>query len=464
MKNIYNNLLLIVGVIILFAACKKVEPLPYYAKGTAPVLSASTTTITATPADSANTALTLNWTNPNYATDSATQKFVIEIDSSGRNFAHEYTRTVSGTLSTSFTAAELNAIVAGFSFKPDSTYSLDIRIKSSYANNNEQYSSKAVTVTIKPYIVPVTLTASSTDALVLKIDNAANTALSFSWTASQFGSTTIYYALQIDTAGGNFITPQVIKYDTTHSANLTIGDLNTALINLGVAAGATANAAFRIAGFLDAGYTQPAVISNNVNVSVTTYLPFLFQYVPGDYQSWNPSGAPSLGSTVPNLNAFEGYVYVPSGGSYEFKINSAPDWNHTSYGDGGNNKLSTSGGNLKWPNSGGFYLLKTDMSALTWSATITNWGIIGDATPNGWNASTPMTYDATNHVWVINSIHLAAGAAKFRANDAWDINLGGNLNALKYGGDNISIPDAGNYKVVLDLSHPLKYTATFTKL
>src|SRR3954468_6346943 len=147
MKNIYNNLLLIAGAIILFAACKKVESLPYYAKGTAPELTVSTTTITTSPADSASTVLTLNWTNPNYATDSATQKFVIEIDSSGRNFAHEYTRTVSGALSTSFTAAELNAIVAGFAFKPDSTYSLDIRIKSSYANNNEQYSSKVVTVT-----------------------------------------------------------------------------------------------------------------------------------------------------------------------------------------------------------------------------------------------------------------------------------------------------------------------------
>ena len=104
------------------------------------------------------------------------------------------------------------------------------------------------------------------------------------------------------------------------------------------------------------------------------------------------------------------------------------------------------------------------MTAMTWSATITNWGIIGDATPDSWDASTPMTYDAANNVWVINSIYLSAGSVKFRANDAWDLNLGGNLSALNYGGDNISISDAGNYKVVLDLSHPLKYTATFTKL
>lgn len=455
--------LLIAGAVLAFAACRKFDTLPYYAKGTAPVLSASTTAITASPADSANAVLTLNWTNPHYATDSATQKYVIEIDSAGHNFMHEYIRTVSGILSTAFTAVELNAIVASFGFRPDSTYSLDIRIKSSYANNNEQYTSNVVTVTITPYIVPITLTPSSTNALVLNIDNASSTAISFNWTASQFGATTIYYALQIDTAD-SFTTPQVIKYGTSLSGALTVGDLNTALINLGVSAGATANAVFRIVGYLDAGYTQPAVFSNTATVSVKTYLPFLYQYVPGDYQGWNPSTAPSIAATMPNLNAYEGYVYVPSGGSYEFKITSASDWNHTSYGSGGSGVLSTSGGNLVWPNGGQYYLLKTDMSALTWSATITNWGIIGDATPKGWDASTPMTYDATNHVWAINSIALTAGSIKFRANDAWDINLGGNLSALSYGGDNISIRASGIYKVVLDLSHPRRYTAIFTKL
>ena len=53
---------------------------------------------------------------------------------------------------------------------------------------------------------------------------------------------------------------------------------------------------------------------------------------------------------------------------------------------------------------------------------------------------------------------------KFRANNGWDINLGGNLSGLTYGGDNISISEAGNYKIVLDLSNPLKYKATITKL
>jgi hypothetical protein len=185
--------------------------------------------------------------------------------------------------------------------------------------------------------------------------------------------------------------------------------------------------------------------------------------VPGDYQGWDPASAPELGATVPNLNDYEGYVYVPAGGTNEFKITNAPDWSHTAYG-GDATTLSSSGSNLVWPSGGGYYYLKANPSALTWSATTTTWAIIGDATPGGWGTDTPMTYDAANNVWVINSVALSANSLKFRANGAWDINLGGNTSALSYGGDNITISEAGNYKIVLDLSHPLKYTATLTKL
>jgi hypothetical protein len=200
-----------------------------------------------------------------------------------------------------------------------------------------------------------------------------------------------------------------------------------------------------------------------INLKVTTYLPFMYLWVPGDYQGWNPSTAPQLGATVPDLLNYEGYVNVPAGGSFEFKMTNEPDWNHIAYG-GDATTLSTSGGNLKWPDGAGYYYVKANPTALTWSATKTTWAIIGDATPGGWGSDTPMTYDPVNNVWVINSVALSANSLKFRANNAWDINLGGNLNKLSYGGDNIPISSAGNYKIVLDLSHPLKYTATLTKL
>jgi hypothetical protein len=189
-------------------------------------------------------------------------------------------------------------------------------------------------------------------------------------------------------------------------------------------------------------------------------------WVPGDYQTpppnWTPATAPKLGA-VPGENDYEGYINVPAGGSFQFKITPAPNWDN-SFGDGGAGKLSSSGENLIWPDGAGYYYVKANPIALTWSATKTTWAIIGDGTPGGWVADTPMTYDPVNNVWVINSVALTANNIKFRANGGWDINLGGNLSKLSYGGDNIAIGSAGNYKIVLDLSHPLRYTATLTKL
>ena len=55
---------------------------------------------------------------------------------------------------------------------------------------------------------------------------------------------------------------------------------------------------------------------------------------------------------------------------------------------------------------------------------------------------------------------------KFRANDAWDINLGDTKadGLLEPGGDNIKVAVAGKYLVTLNLSVGGNYTYVLTKL
>ena len=71
----------------------------------------------------------------------------------------------------------------------------------------------------------------------------------------------------------------------------------------------------------------------------------------------------------------------------------------------------------------GFYAAKVVLSALTYELTpITTVGIIGSATEQGWDASTPMEWDTTEKCWVITTT-LKGGAGyelKFRGNDDWD--------------------------------------------
>ena len=86
-------------------------------------------------------------------------------------------------------------------------------------------------------------------------------------------------------------------------------------------------------------------------------------------------------------------------------------------------------------------------------ATYGSVGIIGDATPDGWDSDTDMTPLANAPwVYVIDEITLVAGAAKFREDDDWAVNWGAtdfpNGTGVQ-GGDNIPITP-GDYKVTLN--------------
>jgi hypothetical protein len=166
MRN-HSNYILAAGFLILaLASCTKLTN-QYYANGKTPVLSASTTTIAPTPADSLNVVLTFRWTNPEYATDSATEKYTIQIDSSGRNFSKAVNIVVSGVLVDSITAKQINTIALGFGFFYRVAYNMDVRLISSYANNNEQYTSNTITINFTPYVIPPKVPPPGTKKLFL---------------------------------------------------------------------------------------------------------------------------------------------------------------------------------------------------------------------------------------------------------------------------------------------------------
>ncbi|MCW3105861.1 MAG: hypothetical protein JWQ09_367 [Segetibacter sp.] len=154
MKNI-SKLLFFAAIVLCFAACDKANNLPLYQNGIAPVLTASSTTVAPAAADSNKTALTITWTYPNHAVaDPNSIKYTIEIDSTGKNFAKSYTRVITGNLSTSFTAKELNNILLGKGYAFNVPVDMDVKVTSSYANNNERITSSVIKVKMTPYKIP----------------------------------------------------------------------------------------------------------------------------------------------------------------------------------------------------------------------------------------------------------------------------------------------------------------------
>lgn len=154
MKPVIKILSLLAVTAISFMACHKVDDLPHYDNGSAPVLTASSATVAPAPADSNNVALTLNWTYPDYATDTNNIKYVVEIDSTGKNFANASTKQIIGTLSTSFLAKELNTMLLGFGYAFNKPVDMDVKVTSSYVNNNEKLASNIIKIKMTPYKIP----------------------------------------------------------------------------------------------------------------------------------------------------------------------------------------------------------------------------------------------------------------------------------------------------------------------
>lgn len=180
-------------------------------------------------------------------------------------------------------------------------------------------------------------------------------------------------------------------------------------------------------------------------------------YVPGNHQGWNPGAAPALW-----CSNFDGVYTGFSNLNGDFKFTRVRGWdseyNYThfttfstglSQGDGTNIKMATSG----------FYYVKADVAAGSLTATqTTTWGIIGPAQAGGWDADTDMTWNADKGCWYAAGVTLTAGEMKFRANDGWDINVGGEFGNLVENGENIAV-EAGTYDIELYLERTTKDNA-----
>lgn len=199
------------------------------------------------------------------------------------------------------------------------------------------------------------------------------------------------------------------------------------------------------------------LISDVVTFKATPYEVTSYLYAPGAYQGWNPPTAESLVSPKSD-GVYTGYINFLEANS-EFKITPARNWDN-SYGTTNNSNLVyNGGGNLKAVNAG-YQKLTVNTKTLTFSLEAYSWGVIGDATPTGWDSDTDMTWNSANQTWEIASIALTGGKEiKFRLNNGWDTNYGGVNGTLAAGGANIKINDSGNYKLVMDLVN-LKYTVT----
>lgn len=214
-------------------------------------------------------------------------------------------------------------------------------------------------------------------------------------------------------------------------------------------------------------YDGPVLYTFNMETMAFNYMVAIpCFWTPGDANNWGFSQGASM-YTNDYINYF-GFVNVGS----EFKFSPTAAWSgdfgadaaftfsltNDGYYQGGG--VANGGNNIKAPAAGLYKITLNYATRETNMTQIITWGLIGGF--NGWSESVAMTQGSTPCIWT-GTVKMSKGDEwKFRANNGWDINLGGNLAGLTEGGDNIKCAEDGTYTVTLNLSS-YPYTATVVK-
>ncbi len=302
---------------------------------------------------------------------------------------------------------------------------------------------------------PVLLSPTSGGSLNLDPDRA-DEMVQFEFSPADFGfQAAVTYTIQMS-FGGDFEEVTDVVSSTGSPASISVGALNERLIQKGLSPDDTENLVFRVKASINPNVDIK--FSEAVPLQVTAFaveLDFPRLYLPGDHQGWDPANENTVIYSVDADGVYEGFVHI-LGGSGEFKVNETPSWD-INYGDNGpNGILDLDGANLNIDGQFGTFRLRVDMTDKSYEmGTRRIWGLVGDATPGGWDTDTPLEFDSQENVLTL-TLDLNSGEMKFRADNDWGFNYGDNdLNGvLDDGGDNILIPESGNYTVIMDWRTP----------
>ncbi len=483
MKYFKKSLALAVCLMMILSACKKLdkpEALPVYELGKSPVLTSSLATVVATLTDTSNAVIKFSWTDPTYANVPNTSKYIVEIDSTGKGFTNANSKTVIGLINTSFTGRDLNAILLNLGFKLNVAQSIDVRVISSYGNNNERYTSNIIKTTVTPFADPAKLRTANTTVTGTLV-NAALPSNTFDWDAAFKGyAGVVTYTLQYDSSGKNFVAPFEIPVGASILAKgLTQGEMNQTALASGIVPSTTGKVEYRVKSVTASGATT---FSNVVNVTINTYIPITRVYLPGSYQTatgngtdWEPLNAPELirdqRASVNNKMYFT-YVFLPAGSSFKITIGRAWAVNYGPATNGAANGDMVAGtGNNFSVTTAGYYRLSFNISTLKYDFRIGRMGFVGGSTPTNWDPPSVFPNNAmaasANNLFIGVTTFTSGGGWKLIDNSAWDSgsqlvdetrsygSTGGDGASLITNGSNFNdFATAGRYRVIWDGRDP----------
>ena len=179
-------------------------------------------------------------------------------------------------------------------------------------------------------------------------------------------------------------------------------------------------------------------------IEEVNYDPFI--YFIGATDGWT-NAEQKLALVDDAKGVYTGYLYCadPNGWGNQFKFQRvAGSWDNE-INSGAFSTFSgaatSEGGNISVNAGEGVYYFDVNLGEGTITATkVETMGMIGGF--NNWDGDAVMTWNAEEYCFEATNVGVTADGWKFRVNGGWAVNLGGSLNNLTAGGDNLTV--AGN--------------------
>ncbi|OJU52662.1 MAG: hypothetical protein BGN96_07120 [Bacteroidales bacterium 45-6] len=445
----------------------------------------------------------LNWTKTKFFTDFGSPVFVsdinytVEADLAESDFSNPVVVGTTKGLYVDIYTETLRSLLMSLAGENNSdSQTISLRIKAT--GNAQAIISEPILLTVSPYalsgltVVPGAINTLSASNYTLQNPGTQNPVLfEANWAETSFflhgGSTSttassVDYTLQIDRAGNDFKSAQVLAETTSLSADIYTKDFNQLLMDkFGANSSESIDLQMRVLiKYTYKGATGNALSANVISFKATPYTtadPLQPMYIFGDFNNWDNSNTATMLIMFKDNQGTDNYSYTYTGympmGNYKFLPKESLGTNKTyCFKEAGKLQYTEISGNAFYNATAGYKTITINVQDLTCSVSDydisgnTDWSRIGlVGIFNGWT-DTDMTRlsDKNRHIWILDLTlpALAAGnthPVKFRANGSWDYRwapaepenaMYGKTIFKKSPDDNIVIRAGGNYHVVFN--------------
>ena len=398
MKKILKNTIFLFGFLLVLGSCDT-KPILVLQPQANTVVSATESAVVLEEANATNDALTLNWSDPDFGFTAAAS-YKILMDLSDGDFSNAQIIAVGSDLSKVFTVEELNSKALALGIKPGVATDIAVKVQTTLSES-QQMMSEPITITVTAYSSLLDLSTNwgvVGSATPGGWGNPDIPDLPF-YTTSQAGVYVAYVTLR----DGEIKFRLDNQWTTNYGDDGADGSLDQNGANIAVSAG-----------------TYKIVV--NTNDFSWTMEAFSWGVVGS--ATPNGWGAPDFKLHYNSYQDNWKTVITFTTGEFKFRFNE--DWG-VNLGDNGADGIAEGGGD-NIAVTEGHYLVTLDLNTNEYTVEkIDVWGLVGSATPNGWDGpDTKFIPDFGNNegVFYINGISLIDGEMKIRQNDAWGTNYG----------------------------------------